>query len=222
MTFNERPRKKLGALQALRFQLECVKHYTMGLDRIADQSNAFEAWIERERAEIVKGGMRRNYELRFTDKDHPNLYREANDGTRRVMEHAVPISHWYVLYSTAPKELRDAIFFMGWAGPIANITKSSDAMFKGTGEVHFNKSIWTPFDRYRRAGFDVMQEHPKASTVGMTLVDHYNRLDTIDFMRPIMAMARQELGFDAALTWVKGTQAVVDSVQEMVEASEAA
>lgn len=222
MAFFERPRKKLGAMQALRFQLECVKHYTLGLERIADQSSDFEAWIERERSEIVKSGMRRNYELRFSDKGHPNLYRESIEGEKRVMEHAVPISHWYVLYSTAPYELRDAIFFMGWAGPIANITKASDASFKGTGEVHFNKSIWTPFDRYRRAGFDVLQEHPEATTVGMTLGDHYERLETIDFMRPIITMARQELNFDTALTWVQGTQAVVDSVQEMVEASEAA
>lgn len=221
MTFIERPRKKLGALQALRFQLECVKHYTIGLDRIADQSTDFEAWIERERSEIVKSGMRKNYELRFTDKGHPNLYREVNDGNSRVMEHAIPISHWYVLYSTAPREFRNAIFFMGWAGPIANVTKSSDLFFKGTGEVHFNKSIWTPFDRYRRAGFDVVQEHPEAPTVGMTLSDHFDRLDTINFMRPIMAMVRQELNFDSALAWVKDTQAVVESVQEIVEASEA-
>jgi hypothetical protein len=133
------------------------------------------------------------------------------------MEHAVPISHWYALYSTAPNDLRPAIFFMGWAGPIANVTKSSDLFFKGTGEVHFNKSIWTPFDRYRRAGFDVMQEHPAAPTTGMTLGDHYARLDTIDFMRPIMAMVRQELNFEAALAWVKETQAIVDSVRNMVD-----
>lgn len=221
MTFLERPRKKLGAMHALRFQLECVKHYTLGLERIADQSTDFDAWIERERSEIVKSGMRRNYELRFTDKGHPTLYREVNEDSNRVMEHAVPISHWYVLYSTAPRDLRDAIFFMGWAGPIANVTKSSDLFFKGTGEAHFNKSIWTPFDRYRRAGFDVLQEHPEASTVGMTLGDHYARLDTIDFMRPIMAMARQELNFDGALAWVKETQAIVDNVQQMAEASEA-
>jgi hypothetical protein len=222
MTFIERPRKKLGAMHALRFQLECVKHYTLGLERIADQSSDFDAWIERERSEIVKSGMRKNYELRFSDKDHPNLYREVNEGSNRVMEHAVPISHWYGLYNTAPRELRAAIFFMGWAGPIANVTKSSDLFFKGTGEVHFNKSIWTPFDRYRRAGFDVLQEHPGASTVGMTLGDHYDRLDTIDFMRPIMVMARQELNFNGALAWVKQTQTIVDKVQEMAEASEAA
>lgn len=217
MTFIERPRKKLGAMHALRFQLECVKHYTLGLERIADRSSDFDAWIERERAEIVKSGMRKNYELRFADKDHPNLYREDNRSDNRVMEHAVPISHWYALYSTAPSDLRSAIFFMGWAGPVANITKSSDRFFKGTGEVRFNKSIWTPFDRYRRAGFDVVQDHPGASTAGMTLGDHYARLDTIDFMRPIMAMVRQELNFDEALAWVKTTQTIVDSIREMAE-----
>jgi hypothetical protein len=215
--FIERPRKKLGALSALCFQLECVKHYTMGLERLADQTSEYDVWIERERAEIVKGGMRRNYELRFSDKAHPNLYREPVEGGRRVMEHAVPVSHWWALYNNAPRHLRDAIFFMGWAGPIANVTKASDALFKGTGEVNFNKSITTPFDRYRRAGFDVVQDHPTKSTVGMTLEDHYTRLDGIEFMQPIMSMVRQQLNFEEALAWVNGTQAAVDAARELVK-----
>lgn len=215
--FLERPRKNLGALPALRFQLECVKHFTIGLDRIASHSSDFDAWIERERAEIVKSGMRKNYELRFSDKKHPNLYREPGIGGDRVMEHAVPISHWYALYKVAPQHLRSAIFFMGWAGPIANITKASDARFKGTGEVYFNKTIWTPFERYRRSGFDVVQDNPEASTVDMTLADHYARLDGIEFMRPILTVARQELGFEEALDWVKQSQAIVDAIQDTVD-----
>jgi hypothetical protein len=218
MVFFERPRRNLGALVALQFQVECVEQYTRALDLIHHENDVFDPWIEREMAEIVKSGMRKNYELRFADKKHPNLYREDVEGGDRVMEHVVPISHWYALYSAAPSHLRHGVFFMAWAGPIANITKASDKRFKGSAETHFNKTICRPFARYMRAGIKVVQVHPDGPTGNMSLADHYRRLDDIEFMRPLMAFARENYHFEEALQWVNGTNQIVAAVARSLEA----
>lgn len=201
--FLERTRKSLGALPAFLFHLECAKGYIRALDDIGAARPEFAPWIERERTEIIKNEMRKNYELRFTDKNHPNLYREAAVSDRRIMEHVIPISHWCQLYLAAPEELKDGVFFMGWAGPIANVTKGSDLFFKGTGEVFFNRSLVTPFERYRRAGFEVRQAFPDATTEGFTLAMHYARLDRIEFLAPLMSLVREKHAFEEALAWVQ-------------------
>ncbi len=199
-TFKERPRKKMGAMDALLWNLECIQGYLNVVDGLSDR---FSGWNDRERSEIIKNFMRRNHELGFTDKNRDHLYHEPVHSSERVMEHAIPISQWAELYLSAPDPMKKAIYFMAWCGPIVNITAISNARLNKNGEVRVNLTPLHPFSRYSRAGIKVLHQVDGGSVAGQPLRQHFEQVAMIPFMRPMMEFARTELNFDESLIWLE-------------------
>jgi hypothetical protein len=193
----------MGAMDALMWNLECIQGYLNVVDGMSIRTDKYEGWNQRERSEIIKDFMRRNYELGFTDKKKNNLYREPVLSDERVMEHAIPVGQWAELYLTAPDHMKRAIYFMAWCGPIVNVTAESNARLNKNGEAYSNLTPLHPFARYSRSGIDVRHEVDKGCVSGQPLRQHYEQMEMIAFMKPVVEYARTELNFEETLSWLE-------------------
>lgn len=201
MTFdtnNERPRK-MGAMEALLWNLECIQDDLS----VVDGMSKFADWNQREHLENIKDVMRRNYELALPDKLKQTLYAEPGRGAGRILDHAIPLSQWVHLCLAAPRQFQEAIYFMAWCGPVANISAASNMRLSLSAEAFNNYNPLHPFARYSRAGIKVLHGVDGESVSGQPLYQHYEQLEMMPYMRPVMAYAREHLALDEALVWLE-------------------
>ncbi|MEE8454045.1 MAG: hypothetical protein V3R90_04690, partial [Limibaculum sp.] len=162
----------------------------------------YEKWNIREASDRVNTAIRGDYELRWTDKNEPNVYDENPNTGDRVMEHAIPVSQWVKAILASEGSLMFGVFFLAWAGPVVNISQNSDDKLKVSGEWAKNLNPNRPFQRYENIDAKILSFSDN-NVNNNSLDNHYDIVFQIPFMEKLHCYAKNKLELDNAKSWLK-------------------